>query len=284
MRFKIKRLHWVLAAAAVAAIALPVGSSASASHVPKCLDETPTVVGTAGDDVLVGTSDDDVIVGLGGNDTIDGLDGIDLICGNEGNDDIDGGPGIDGLVGGPGDDRLDGSESEGLFGEDPDFALYNDAPAPIQASLTTGIATGDGTDTLVNLEAIVGSAFGDTLEGDSSWNYVDGGPGDDSVAAGAGDDYLDGDDGNDAIDGGPGRDCVSYHYAPAAVRVDLTKGVASGWGSDRLTGVEDLAGSRFGDRLVGDGHTNHFEGGGGVDVISGVGGADILLGEKGGTS
>ena len=69
MRFKFKRLHWVLAAAGVAAVVLPVGSSASASHVPKCLDETPTLVGTAGDDVLVGTSDDDVIVGLEGNDT-----------------------------------------------------------------------------------------------------------------------------------------------------------------------------------------------------------------------
>ena len=242
MRFKFKRLHWVIAAAGVAAVVLPVGSSASASHVPKCLDETPTIVGTAGDDVLVGTGDDDVIVGLGGNDTIDGLDGIDLICGNEGNDDIDGGPGIDGLVGGPGDDRLDGSESTDLFGEDPDFALYSDAPAAVQASLTTGVATGDGTDTLVNLEGIVGSPFNDTLEGDSGWNIIDGGPGDDSVVAGAGDDYLDGDDGNDAIDGGPGRDSVTYHYAPAAVRVDLTRGVASGWGSDTLTGVEDLSG------------------------------------------
>ena len=142
MRFKLKRLHWVIAAAGVAAVVLPVGSSASASHVPSACDETPTIVGTAGDDVLVGTSDDDVIVGLGGNDTIDGLGGIDLICGNEGNDDIDGGPGIDGLVGGPGDDRLDGSESTDLFGDDPDFALYSDAPAAVQASLTTGVATG----------------------------------------------------------------------------------------------------------------------------------------------
>ena len=113
---------------------------------------------------------------------------------------------------------------------------------------------------------------------------IDGGPGDDSLVAGAGDDYVDGEDGNDAIDGGPGRDWVTYHYAPAAVRVDLTRGVASGWGSDTLTGVEDLAGSRFGDRLVGDGHANHFEGGRGVDVISGIGGADILLGEGGATS
>jgi Ca2+-binding RTX toxin-like protein len=203
MRFKFKRLHWVLAAAGVAAVVLPVGSSASASHVPKCLDETPTIVGTAGDDVLVGTSDDDVIVALEGNDTIDGLGGSDLICGNEGNDDVDGGPGIDGLVGGPGDDRLDGSESKDLFGEDPDFALYNEAPAAVQASLTTGEVTGDGTDTLVNLEAIVGSEFGDTLEGDSSWNYIDGGPGDDSIAAGAGDDYLDGDTATTRSTAGP---------------------------------------------------------------------------------
>jgi len=74
MQFKIKRLHWVLAAGILLAVAVPVASSASASHVPKCMDETPTIVGTQGDDVIVGTSDDDVIVGLGGNDTIDGLE------------------------------------------------------------------------------------------------------------------------------------------------------------------------------------------------------------------
>ena len=282
MQFKVKRLHWVLAAGIVLAIAVPVGSSASVSHVPKCWDETPTVVGTPGDDVIVGTSDDDVIVALGGNDTIDGLDGIDLICGNEGNDDIDGGPGVDGLIGGPGDDRLDGSESEDLFGEDPDFAIYADAPAAVQASLTSGVATGDGTDTFVDLEAIVGSTLGDTLEGDASWNYIDGGPGDDSIVAGAGDDTLDGDDGNDTLDGGLGNDWASYHYAPSSVTVDLGKGTASGWGSDTIAGIEGLSGSRFADRLVGNASRNDIEAGGGADVVSGAGGPDILLGEGAG--
>ena len=40
------RLTHVLALGVALAIALPVGSSASSSQVPKCLDETPTLVGT----------------------------------------------------------------------------------------------------------------------------------------------------------------------------------------------------------------------------------------------
>ena len=263
MRFKFKRLHWLLAAAGVAAVVLPWGrvrpraTSRSAWRRPRRSSARRATTFSSARVTTTSSS------GSAATTRIDGLDGIDLICGNEGTDDIDGGPGIDGLLGGPGDDRLDGSESTDLFGEDRDFAFYSDVPAAVQASLTTGVATGDGTDTLVNLEAVVGTTFGDTLEGDSSWNYIDGGPGDDSIVAGAGDDTLDGDDGNDALDGGPGNDWVSYHYAPAPVNVDLGKGVASGWGSDTITGVEGLSGSRFADRLVGDDRGNRIESGGG---------------------
>src|SRR5262245_40208025 len=84
---RIKPRH-ALALAVALAIVVPAGSSASSSQLPKCLDETPTIVGTPGDDFLVGTRDDDVIVGLEGNDVIEGIGGIDLICGNEGNDQI----------------------------------------------------------------------------------------------------------------------------------------------------------------------------------------------------
>ena len=253
MRNSRTRLTHVLALGVALAIAVPVGSSASPTQLPKCLDETPTVVGTPGDDFLVGSSDDDVIIGLGGNDVIAGLAGIDIICGNEGNDEIEGGPDLDGLVGGPGDDTLDGSESEGLDGEDSDLALYLDAPATVQASLSTRTATGEGTDTFVDVEGVVGSAFPDTIEGDAADNVIDGGPGDDHLSAGAGLDYLDVDDGNDTIDGGPGDDLLSYHYAPAPVVVDLARGAATGWGDDTVASVEDLHGSQFADRLAGNG-------------------------------
>ena len=186
------------------------------------------------------------------------------------------------LVGGPGDDRLIGSESEGSFGEDPDFAVYLDSPAPIQASLMTAAAVGDGTDSLVEIEGLTGSPFGDTLEGDAGFNILDGRAGDDRLTGMGGCDFLDGDDGNDVFDGGPGEDFASYDYAPAPVTVDLGHGIASGWGSDTITGVEDVIGSRFDDRLTGDPGRNAMFGGSGADVVSGAGGADLLRGEKAG--
>jgi glucose/arabinose dehydrogenase len=75
---------------------------------PPCFDETPTIVGTHGQDLLQGTSGPDVIAGLAGDDFISGGGGPDLICGAEGNDTLNGNGAGDSLSGGPGDDTLDG--------------------------------------------------------------------------------------------------------------------------------------------------------------------------------
>jgi uncharacterized repeat protein (TIGR01451 family) len=71
---------------------------------------TPTIVGTAGDDVLQGTSHADSIVGFTGNDQIFGNGGNDLICADGGADFVDGGSGKDIISGGSGPDRLLGSD------------------------------------------------------------------------------------------------------------------------------------------------------------------------------
>ncbi len=55
-------------------------SAPAAQAVETCDGQTPTIVGTLGDDTLTGTAGDDVIAGLGGSDTIQGLDGNDSIC------------------------------------------------------------------------------------------------------------------------------------------------------------------------------------------------------------
>lgn len=62
----------------------------SAQAVATCFGQTPTIVGTEGDDTLNGTAGDDVIVGLGGNDVIRGLEGNDTICAGAGDDDVAG--------------------------------------------------------------------------------------------------------------------------------------------------------------------------------------------------
>jgi uncharacterized repeat protein (TIGR01451 family) len=75
---------------------------------PSCA--TPTIVGTAGNDVLQGTSRADVIVGLTGNDQIFAGGGNDLICAGAGIDLVDGGSGRDFVNGGGGADRLLGRD------------------------------------------------------------------------------------------------------------------------------------------------------------------------------
>lgn len=75
----------------------------------RCNGLLPTLLGTAGDDVLRGTNGVDVILGLGGDDTIAGVNAADVICGGAGDDRIDGGNGDDVLLGGFGDDSLIGA-------------------------------------------------------------------------------------------------------------------------------------------------------------------------------
>lgn len=89
-----------------------------------CLGQTPTIIGTDGNDRLIGTLGDDVIMGLGGNDFIKGKAGNDVICGGLGDDVIRGGHGNDELSGGRGNDRLFGGEgSDILFGGKGDDQL-----------------------------------------------------------------------------------------------------------------------------------------------------------------
>jgi serralysin len=77
-----------------------------------CLGHTPTILGTAGDDVIWGTPGNDVIVGGAGNDWINGGGGNDLICGGRGNDVLIGGTGYDTLHGGLGNhDQCTGGEN-----------------------------------------------------------------------------------------------------------------------------------------------------------------------------
>ena len=66
---------------------------------------------------------------------------------------------------------------------------------------------GAGSDTLISIENLTGSAFDDTLTGD----------GDDNVLSGlAGDDTLDGGAGNDTLDGGDGQRHRQLRRTPPA--------------------------------------------------------------------
>ena len=200
----------------------------------------------------------------------------DTLDGGSGDDSLDGGLGFDLLIGGAGDDTLIGggyslhafayAGSETAFALLPaagDAASYVGASAAVTVDLNLGTAQdtgGAGIDTLNQIDDLVGSAFDDRLGGDGGNNVLEGGAG------------------NDTLDGAWGIDTASYAGADKAVSVRLAlTGSAQdtrGAGLDTLIGIENLRGSRFADRLVGDGFDNVIEGGAGNDTLDGGLGQD----------
>jgi Ca2+-binding RTX toxin-like protein len=254
--------------------------------------------GTAQAETLTGGADADTLYGYGGNDKLVGNAGDDVLAGMAGNDTLQGGEGDDYLMGGAGSDTLDG-------GNGVDWAAYEDATAGVTVSLaiTTAQNTGGGgTDKLVSIENLYGSAFNDVLTGDANTNNLAGdagndtlsgaagddnlfgGAGHDSLVGGNGDDYIQGGAGNDTIDGGNGADWAAYDDATSRVIVDLTLTGAQntgGGGVDKLVNIENVYGSAFNDVLTGDAGVNYLAGGAGDDILFGGAGDDQLQGGAG---
>ncbi len=198
-----------------------------------------------GGDLMYGSTFSDRFAGFEGNDTLYGY---------AGNDRLEGWSGDDWLNGGLGNDVLDG-------GAGFDWADYRNATSAVTVNLTTGRSSGgDGIDTLRNMEAIRGSAFNDTLTGDTNNNNFRGGKG------------------NDVIDGGDGFDWAGYSDATAAVTVNLATGKSSGAdGVDTLRNIEAILGGNYNDTLTGSTGMNRLNGGLGNDKLTGGSGADSFL-------
>jgi Ca2+-binding RTX toxin-like protein len=98
-----------------------------------------------------------------------------------------------------------------------------------------------------------------------------------------GNDLLDGRGGADRLEGGAGIDTATYEASTAAVDVDLTRAAQIGGHAqgDVLIAIENVMGSRFADRLSGDGGNNLLSGGTGNDTLIGGAGDDILIGGAG---
>ncbi len=114
-------------------------------------------------------------------------------------------------------------------------------------------------------EVIYASAGGANLRGNG---------GDDVLVAGAGADVL---------DGGQGRDTVSYVTANRKISVDLrgVKDSDNGAAGDRLTSIENVKGSAFGDVILGSDKANTVVSWGGGDIVYGRGGNDTISGGRG---
>jgi len=256
-----------------------------------------TFEGRAGNDSMDGGAGDDTFTGAAGNDTIVGGDAItfDYVIyagassavtvnlatnsgsgASEGNDSL---VGIEAVIASASADSLTGDANVNFFrgnagndtidgGDGIDISDYRDASGAVTADLNAGTATGDGTDTLINIEAAFGSSFNDTLRGDE------------------GDNLLRGRAGNDTLDGRAGVDRADYRNATAAVQVSLLTNTSAGAdGVDTLIDIENLRGSEvYADLLTGDNDANDIDGMGGNDTLLGNGGADSLLGGDGNDS
>ncbi len=252
-------------------------------------DGRDTILSGAGDDLLFGEAGSDRIDGGAGVDTADfssssvgvyanlsegtasgagsdtlaGVENLvgsgfdDTLVGDDGDNSVSAGDGDDLLVGLLGDDELDGGAG------DFDIANFQDSAAGVTADLSTGTATGEGSDTLAEIEWLIGSDLDDSLTGDDA------------------DNILLGLMGNDAFDGGAGFDWVDFENAPQPVTANLATGTATGEGSDTLTGVEALFGSIGNDVLTGDANANVLFGFSGDDTLDGGAGNDVLDGGDG---
>jgi Ca2+-binding RTX toxin-like protein len=285
-----------------------------------------------GDDRVDGGNGDDQIVGGGGNDQLDGgantavgdtvvylnapagvnvslVEGI--ATGGAGTDQLSG---FEGVFGSKFDDTLTGGPTDNFFipsdgndvvvgGGGLDAVLFS-ASRGVNVNLAQGRANGEGTDTLRQINAVVGTDANDTITGDAGQNFlfgaagadrINGGggrdlivgdfqdepSGNDQLRGGAGDDFLVGAAGNDVIDGGPGRqDTAAYWYANG-VSANLAKHVVTGEGRDRLRGIEGIIGSPGNDSITGDARADLLSGQSGDDTISGAGADDFLDGGAG---
>ncbi|WP_299652638.1 M10 family metallopeptidase C-terminal domain-containing protein [uncultured Tateyamaria sp.] len=226
-------------------------------------------------DRFIGTSAANHFIGQGGGDVFNGRDGNDTLDGGRDGDILYGEGGDDVIIGGAGQDYLDG-------GEGIDTVVYRNSSSGVTVDLVNGMAMGgDATgpvqivgrgtaiehDILVGFENVQGSFHDDWLIGDDQVN---------GLSAGAGDDTLTGGGGGDLLDGGSGSDTADYSAATSGVMLNLRHETSEG---DTYVSIENLAGSGFDDRLVGDAAANVLTGQGGDDTLRGGNGDDTLLGD-----
>ncbi|HEX8581381.1 MAG TPA: hypothetical protein VF640_03590, partial [Acidimicrobiales bacterium] len=133
------------------------------------------------------------------------------------------------------------------------------------------------------VDTIAGTNGADVICAGAGNDRVDGRGGADTLRGEGGNDTLIGGAGNDAVDGGTGRDSASYSSDPAGVTVSLADGTAAdGFGAtDTLTGIEQVNGSGFDDRLTGSAAPDRLFGLNGDDTLLGQGRNDLLDGGVG---
>lgn len=148
-----------------------------------------------------------------------------------------------------------------------------------------------------NDNTLVGTATADQITGAGGNDTLDGADGDDELKGNAGDDVLRGSDGNNRLFGGDGNDTLSARAGTDLFNggggidtldfstdyqadADLLLGTnvifiqsigGNYYVTDQLTGIENLAGSVYHDKLSGDDGVNAIDGRAGNDFLKGPG-------------
>ena len=263
--------------------------------------ETATTVAGVVGSTITGTAGADTLAGTAGADFIDALGGIDTITANAGNDTVAAGAGNDIIVAtvNDGNDAYDGQASTG----DTYTLAGTTADATVNLQLGTASSAQTGSDTLANIENVIGGSGNDTLTGKAlENNTLTGGAGNDTLygrgganAGGAGDTLVGG-TGDDTyiVDftatitevANEGADTVRTSLTSYTLSANVENLVYTGTGVTRFTGTGSTAanvitGGGGADTLDGAAGNDTLIGGAGNDTITGNTGADILIGGVG---
>lgn len=237
--------------------------------------------GGVGNDTITGGAYADIINGGAGTNNLNGAGGADILVGGDQSDTLLGGDGGDSLTGNKGVDVLNGGAGRDVANYDTAFAAVT-----INLALTTAQNTGGGgTDTLIDIEDLVGSAFNDVFKGSAANNMLLGRAGNDTLSGSGGADTLQGDSGNDVLAGGAGNDTYVFGLADGldsiteagagtadSIQIASLGGVLSSFNvADTGGGSGNLVVSFSGQQVT---VNNHFAGGVKVvETLSFVGGA-----------
>ncbi|MFP5225216.1 MAG: calcium-binding protein [Actinomycetota bacterium] len=169
--------------------------------------EEDLIFGGAGDDIILGLFGNDELHGGPGNDILfgDGVDEVvydpireqqigpftkpsfatddDVLYGEAGNDGLNDETGKNIFYGGAGDDGISGGWNDDLIdgGTGVDVASFAGRPLTLDLNITTRQNTGHGMDTVINIEDVLGSEFGDTIIGTFGPNIIRGQGGNDTL-------------------------------------------------------------------------------------------------------
>ena len=238
-----------------------------------------SLVGGAANDRINSGGGSDVVYGLTGNDSIDGGTGKDLIFGGSGNDKLLGSTGDDFVFGGTGDDVIVGGDSNDLLSGDVGGDLIDGGSG---ADIVSGGANNDTISGGIGDDTLAGDFGAGADSGTSGDDLLFGGAGNDMLDGGAGSDFLDGGAGNDLIDGGLGIDTAIFSdKASARVNLAVLTSQNTGYGLDRLRGIENVTSGIGNDWLSGNDGANVLRSGDGSDTLFGGAGDDVLFGGTG---